>query len=244
MPHANLVMGSAAWPLSSAPSSLIMASSAWPFALGVDITLDWTVSDSADIAGYQIRKGLNGYIDRADDVYATDVTPPWTDSIEGDAHVIYGLQAYDASGNVEGNIEEMVQFLVQDGVVTSFPVAPRRVIVTPIAGTKLRVSWIYSPWQEVNDPGAAYEARIYYDNATGTIDYTAPHATVALSNPTAEASYSWDSAGLVNGQEYRFVVRIATAADPSGFETQNTDEHAGTADSGTATAVTLAATVV
>ena len=61
---------------------------------------------------------------------------------------------------------------------------------------------------------AAHEARIYWDNGTGTVSYASPAATVAMNNPTEEASYSWDSGVLTDEQEYLFVLRIATAAQP------------------------------
>ena len=96
---------------------------------------------------------------------------------------------------------------------------------------KIEVGWLYRPWKEVNGPGAAFEARIYWDAGTGTVDFDEPHATVAMGGPTAEASYDWESGVLENEQEYRFVVRIATAAWPAGIETQNTGEVYATADS-------------
>ena len=114
----------------------------------------------------------------------------------------------------------------------------------PVAGGKVEVSWLYDPYREYLGPGVAHEARIYWDNATGTIDYSSPKATVALGNPTKADRYSWTSEPLTDDQEYLFVVRIATAAWPSGIETQNADEHAAKPDSEVPATPTLTAEVV
>ncbi len=52
-------------------------------------------------------------------------------------------------------------------------------------------------------PGAAYEARIYWDAGTGEIDFSEPHATVEMGNPTEPTRYTWQSAPLTDGVEYR-----------------------------------------
>jgi hypothetical protein len=132
----------------------------------------------------------------------------------------------------------------EGGAPAAIPAEPRNVRADPIPGGKVRVTWYYCPWQEVNGPGAAYEARIYWDNATGTVDYASPHATVSMGGPSAEAEWEWTSGVLTDDQEYRFVVRIATAAHPAGIETQNKDEHPATPDSSVPAAPALAAEVV
>jgi len=88
------------------------------------------------------------------------------------------------------------------------------------------LEWLYDPRYE--DPplsGAAADACLYWDAGTGAVDYSAPHATVSLGNPTSAARYTYQSAPLTDGQTYRFVVKVATAPWPAGIETQNTDEH-------------------
>jgi len=51
-----------------------------------------------------------------------------------------------------------------------------------------------------------------------------------MNNPTNAARYTQQSAPLTDGEQYGFVVRIATAPWPSGIKTQNTVEHAATCD--------------
>jgi len=51
-----------------------------------------------------------------------------------------------------------------------------------------------------------------------------------MNNPTSATRYTYQSAPLTDGQEYHFVICIATAPWPDGIETQNTDEHAATPD--------------
>jgi hypothetical protein len=99
-----------------------------------------------------------------------------------------------------------------------------------ISGGRIKIEWLYDPAYEYLGPGAAYEARIYWDAGTGEMDWIAPYATVPMNHPTKAARYTWQSAPLTDGQTYHFTVRIATAAHPAGIETQNTDEVAASPD--------------
>jgi hypothetical protein len=49
---------------------------------------------------------------------------------------------------------------------------------------------------------------------------------------------------LMDGVEYRFVLRIASAACPEGIETQNTDEHAATPNSDVPASPALAVEII
>jgi hypothetical protein len=82
------------------------------------------------------------------------------------------------------------------------------------------------------------------DAGTGHMRWSAPQAAVAMSNCISAARYPWQSEPLGDGIEYRFVVRIATAAWPTGVETQNTDEHTAQADANSPAAPELTAHLV
>jgi len=51
-----------------------------------------------------------------------------------------------------------------------------------------------------------------------------------MGNPAEAARYLWQSGVLTDGQEYRFVVKIATDAFPDGIETENSKEYFAVAD--------------
>jgi len=212
----------------------------------VEITLDWTESDSADVADYPIYRGVNAPA-KLDTPYATPAAPAWTDSVSGAVDALYTflVRARDSDGNEEANILEMVRVgVAAGGVLTSLPAPPRIAIATAIADGKIQVDWLYDPLDEGDEPGVAHEARIYWDNGTGTIDWATPAVSVAMSHPTAADWYTWSSGVLVNEQEYLFCVRIGTDAWPAGIETQNTDTCAATADSDVPATPVLTATVV
>jgi hypothetical protein len=135
----------------------------------------------------------------------------------------------------------MVRALIVGGVaVTAIPAEPRAATATATAGATITVKWLYNPRKEEGGPGAAHEARVYWDAGTGTIDFGTPVATVALNHPKTADWWSWQSDALT----YRFVVRIATEAAPAGYETQNVDEHSATASDSAPTPPTLSAAIV
>jgi len=65
-----------------------------------------------------------------------------------------------------------------------------------------------------------------------------------MDNPTAATRFTWRSAPLADGQEYRFCIHIATAPYPSGVETSNSDHHAAEADSSVPSPPTLTASLI
>lgn len=210
------------------------------------LTLTWSASSSADVASYRVRSSAGAQAlllssasvqDNADLTYEqvfTTETGMW----------IFSVRAVDSDGNEEANISQVVAIPFEDGAPASRPAEPIVVEAAPSAGGKIKVTWLYDPANEYLGPGAAFEARIYWDNATGTIDWDTPKATVAMGAPTAADWYSWESEALVDEQEYLFAVRIATAAHPNGIETANTDEHAATADTSAPDAPVLAARII
>jgi len=76
------------------------------------------------------------------------------------------------------------------------------------------------------------------------MDFSEPHATLPMNNPTSPTRYTWQSDPLTDGQKYRFVVRVATAAWPEGFETSNADAHTSIPDSSTPGIPTLTGGVI
>ncbi|MCK4374626.1 MAG: hypothetical protein KAX19_04825 [Candidatus Brocadiae bacterium] len=76
------------------------------------------------------------------------------------------------------------------------------------------------------------------------MDLSEPLATVPMNHPAGVTRYTWQSAPLTDGEEYRFAIRIAAIPWRRVLGTQNTDEHAATADSDAPTAPVLAAQVI
>jgi len=113
-----------------------------------------------------------------------------------------------------------------------------------IDDNKIELEWLYDPRYEDNGLGATCEAPIYLDAGTGEVDFSAPHATVPMNNPTSATRYTYQSAPLTDGQEYHFVICIATAPYTDGVETSNTDERPAMADSSVPTAPGLSAQLV
>jgi hypothetical protein len=209
----------------------------------VDIVLDWDESPSADVLAYNVYRAMDGPI-RLAVPYRAVPGPPWTDTVFDDwtGVVIYLVRALDAEGSEEANIREVLVVPVQEGVVgIALPAEPRIVEARPVSGGRIELEWLYDPRYEDYGPAAAHEARIYWDFGMGEIDFSEPHATVPINHRTKATRYTWQSAPLTDGQTYRFTIRIATAAWPSGLETQNTDGRPATADVDAPTAPVLSA---
>ncbi len=145
-----------------------------------------------------------------------------------------GTLPHDADRGEDSNEEQTVSQVLaipfEDGAPAARPAEPRWVGARAIGDGRIELEWLYDPRYEDYGPGAAHEARIYWDGGTGEIDFSAPHAIVEMGRPTDPTRYTWQSAPLTDGQTYRFVIRIATAPWPDGIETQNTDSHAATAN--------------
>ena len=151
------------------------------------------------------------------------------------------VRAVDSDGKEEANLRQAVAIPFENGAPVARPAPPRLVEVEAIEDGKIEVRWLYDPHFEQNGPGAGQEARVYWDAGTGTIDWSAPVATVAMNGPTSATRYAWQTGPLIHGQTYRFAVRAATAAYPAGIETQNTDVHPATADAMAPAATVLSA---
>ncbi len=88
----------------------------------------------------------------------------------------------------------------------STPTPPSGLYAEPLDGARIALNWDFSPW-----PGVT-QYSLYYDNASGTVDYGAPFAV--LSSTVS----SWTTPALAAGSEYRFVLR---ARNRCGIEEDN-----------------------
>ncbi|MFP4027929.1 MAG: hypothetical protein ACLFWL_09070 [Candidatus Brocadiia bacterium] len=207
----------------------------------VEIVLDWDESPNADVAAYNVYRAMGEPV-RLDAPYESVATPPWTDTVLEDwtGVITYLVRAVDAGGKEEANIREVLVVPVEAGTIgVPLPAEPRIVEARPIAGGRIELEWLYDPAYEHLPaggveglgPGAAHEARIYWDGGTGDIDFSEPHATVPMNNPTVAARFTWRSDPLTDGQTYRFTVRTATAAHPGGTETSDVCQASAVANS-------------
>ena len=142
------------------------------------------------------------------------------------------------------NLSQRVTIPFENGVPAALPPEPLLVEARPISGGLIELEWLYDPALEYLGPGAAHKARIYWDGGTGVMDWSAPHAIVAMNNPIEAARYSWQSGVLTDGQEYRFVVRVATAQWPAGIETDNVTASSSLSDHAMPTAPVLTTGII
>lgn len=210
-------------------------------------TISWTASASADINHYAIRhNGGAGPIRLDDAPEATTALTSWPIDLTGVTEDYeFLVRAVDAGGHEEQNLREMVRISVIAGVAQGFPATPQDVDVFASAGGKATVGFTYYPDNEAGEgvPGVAVEARIFWDNGTGTVDWNTPLDVLAMSNPIEPTAFSWESGALAN-DTYLFGVRVATAAAGGGIETDNTDEYEVTTNDDTPSATDLEVAVV
>ena len=217
--------------VSSAPEPPSELEWSWDDASGT-LTLTWTASPSGDVAGYRVR---SSYGQAALDLRtapvqdSSETTYEQNFTHETDTY-LFSVRAVDTNSNEEANISQVVVVPFENGAPAALPAEPLLVEARAISGGRIELEWLYDPALEYLGPGAAHEARIYWDAGTGEMDWSAPHATVAMNNPAEAARYSWQSGVLSDGQEYRFVVRVATAAWPAGIEPENSKECSAVAD--------------
>jgi len=210
------------------------------------LTVSWAASPSADVATYPVRSSAGAdFLDLdsapVQDTAALSYQQVFTSET---GLYVFSVHAKDAGGLEDANLTQLVAVPFENATPAMRPAVPRITRATAIDGGKITVSYLYEPRDEYNGPGAAHEGRIYWDNGTGTVDFTSPVATVAMSNPTAVAWFEWESGELDNGQAYLFVVRIATDAHPDGIETQNVIPKTATADSDQPDAVVVTGRIV
>jgi len=171
---------------------------------GVDWTWDpetqtlkvsWQESPSSDVASYRVRSSGGGSaLELANSPVQDGADLSWQKIFSGETDLwIVLVRAVDGSGSGEANLEQALAIPFEGGQPASRPAEPRLVEVEAIEDGKIEVRWLYDPHFELLGPGAGQEARIYWDAGTGTIDLSAPLATVAMSGPTSATRYSWQS---------------------------------------------------
>ena len=211
------------------------------------LTISWIASASSDLDHYAIRHNSGTGAIRLDDAPEdTTVSVFWTIDLTGlTADYEFLVRAVDGDDNEEQNLREMVRFSVIAGVAQGFPARPQDVDVYASAGGKVTVAFTYYPDNETGEgvPGVAVEARIFWDNGTGTVDWNTPLDTLAMSNPLEPTVFSWESGGLTD-DTYRFGVRVATATAGGGVETDNTDDYPVTTNDDAPAATDLEVAVV
>lgn len=218
--------------VSSAPEPPASLSYTWTPATKT-LRISWSASPSADVVSYRVRSnGGSGPLDPASAPVQESVALYYERAFTNETGLfIWSVRAVDGDGNEDANIARMLALAVVGGNLVARPAVPRLVDATAVEDGRICVDWLYEPHDEENGPGAGQEARVYWDAGTGTVSYAAPYAVLSMGGPSSATRYDWTSGPLTNEQEYRFVVRVATAAWPAGLETSNTDEHSATADS-------------
>ena len=205
-------------------------------------TISWTASSSSDISHYAIRhNGGSGPIRLDDTPEDTTSGTSWQIDLTGlSGEYEFLVRAVDSSGNEEQNLANVVVLSVEVGDGLGRPGIPTQIQALPAGSSKAAVSFTYYPSREVrlDDNPIAAEARIYYDNKTGIIDWNTPLDTLDLNFPTAPDRYEWVSGALADGT-YLLGVRIATDTGGAGVESQNSDEHEVEVDSSVPGATTL-----
>lgn len=213
------------------------------FSLSLDsktITLTWAASPS-NIDHYNVYKSnSDGLIDLGT-VYDTTTSTTWSEDVSGDTgNIGYLIRAVETNGIEEASLINSASIEIEDGVEVGFPAEPERITVDAIESAKVEVEFMYDPAKEQNPPGNGQEARIYYDNATGTMDWSTPLGTVALDGPVRRTFYDWESDALTDGETYKFGVRVASDTQ----ETDNTDTYEVTARDSAPTTPELTVEVV
>ena len=210
----------------------------------LDVT--WSASPSSDIASYRVRSSAGAEaLPLAATPAQDDGTLTWQKVFTTETGVwVVLVRAVDSDGNEEAHLRQAIALAFENGVLSALPAVPRLVEVEAVEDGKIEVRWLYDPYFEVNGPGGGVEARVYWDAGTGTMDWSAPYGVENMAGPSSATRYTWTSGPLAHGTTYRFAVRAATAAYPSGIETQNTDVHAATADTTVPAATVLSTRVI
>lgn len=214
--------------VSPRPEGVSGLEAAWD---GTDIVLTWT--PPAGVAGIRVYTNLSQVTGALKNYVIHDVPflelagdaegASWTPAVDGDWRIF--VRTVDGDG-IESKSAEMVEINTEDLPTGVMLREPESVTVTPIAGGKLRVGWLY-PWPQGGDVASF---RVYENTDAEAPVFTTPAATVAA--PTgnrheAIAELSWDSGAFTTGAVRYYTVRSVTAA---GVESKNAELVAGTAD--------------
>lgn len=163
-------------------------------------TLAWTLNQNpAGTTAQVLRSSDNASFSPLQNVQAL----AYTDTALRECYTYYYKVRNLNGDGVYTGFDAPVTFTTQ----ASTPAAPGALTAGSVAGSKIAISWEFSPWD-----GVTYY-KLYYDNATGTIDYNTAYAVF-----TSTVS-EWTTGALAAGNVYRFGLR---AVNRCGIEETNT----------------------
>jgi hypothetical protein len=168
-----------------------------------EVVVRWTPVDDLDLAGYNLYRFLS----------PADVNPVkinhdlLNDTFYVDMEVVNGTAYYYtvrslADTGVESVDSEMVNATPQAGPPE--PASDLEVVLN--SNNSITLTWVQSPTPYIT----AYN--IYWNNGTGSIDYSNPYATVGA------AAHTWTSGVLASDRTYYFGIRT----EKGGIEEANT----------------------
>jgi hypothetical protein len=198
----------------------------WSFNDGTSIlTISWTASASSDALNYNVYgNGGTGPIDYATPIATTMTTSVNIDLTGQSGTYLYGVRTEDTVAQEEANVDKVIEVEVLYGLLNMRPNSPMGLDGRATAGATVELGWMYSTILPEAERGTCDHFNIYYDNATGTIDYGTIIDTVTLTS----GRMTWTSGALTDGNTYKFAIRAATSGD---VEDRNTDTVSVTADS-------------
>lgn len=165
---------------------------------GGTLTISWTNPADSDFAFVRIyRSTTSGVLGTLvlDNVTATSATDT---GLTNNTTYYYTIRSVDTTGNESTNTTQV------SGMPTDIQ-APKPVTgltVTLLASGQVKLGWTRSASNDVN------YYNIYWDNGTGTIDYTPANKVASVLHPAT----TWTSGNLTVGTSYRFAVRVADLA--------------------------------
>ncbi len=153
--------------------------------------LVWDLNGNPDGTVMQLWRSADGA--NFSSVYAGAAQVYAESGLEECATYYYRLRAVNGAGVFTGLGPEL-SFVTQ----ASTPSAPSGLYAEALAGGRIALSWDPSPSRN------AAEYRVYYDSASGVVDYSAPYAVLA------STALSWTTPALTPGYTYRFALRAVS----------------------------------
>ncbi len=184
------------------------------------ISVNWSpaIDVISGLAGYSVswdvsERTLPDEIMDIEDI--NQLTYEATDLLKtGTAKIYFHIRPVDKVGNWSESASHLGPFLID----IQAPQPPNNLVAISQPNGKIKLNWKAS---ESND---VIKYNIYWDNGTGSIDYS---RSIAVINSTGSATYEWTSSILTNGKTYNFVVR---AEDQATNEEKNTKIVSAIAD--------------
>lgn len=198
------------------------APSAFAYSItGTTLTLSWTASSASDLSNYNIRSngGTNGVEWRSTPTYTPAGVSQDIDIAAYTGDYVFSVNAEDTGGNEDGNVSQMLRVSFSAGVESGPPNEAINISVNDKGDGSIKLIFTYSPYGE---RGEAAIANVYYDNASGTMDWVTPKTTVTVADPSLPTIYTKTISGLTIASEYLFAVRLEAS---DGNETTNIDTY-------------------